>query len=85
MSLQKLAYWTPTLVVVECSLHSNLRSSSNFHSEHCNYLFIKDYWTTNSFLVDSLKHSKAVETLTKNALKTLKNGKIWVFCHFRFQ
>ena len=42
----------------------------HFLSEHCNYLFIKDYWTTESFLVDTLKHSnpqKSVETLTKNA------------------
>ena len=64
--------------------HSNPRNSSNFHSENCNYLFKKDYWTTNSFLVDSLKRSKAVETLTKNAIKTLKNGKIWVFLSFSF-
>ena len=28
MSLQKQAYWTPTLAVVECLHHSNPRSSS---------------------------------------------------------
>ena len=30
MSLQKQAYWTPSLVVVECSHHPNPRSTSNY-------------------------------------------------------
>ena len=29
----------------------------HFHSEHCNYLFGKDYWTTNQCRVERFQHS----------------------------
>ena len=61
----------------------NLR---HFHSEHCNYIPIKDYWATNFPLLPfkTIQSTQSVETLTK-CIKTFKIGKGWVFCPFRCQ
>ena len=50
----------------------NWKELKHFHSEHCNYLFKKDYWTTNIFLVDPLKHSNP-RSLSKPQQKMHKN------------
>ena len=48
----------------------------HFHSEHCNYLFIKDHWTTKPFLVDPLNHFNP-RCLSKLQQKNHKNFENW--------
>ena len=54
-----------------------------FFSEQCNYLVIKDYWTTNFFLVDALDHSNPIHDgcriLNKKCIKTLKIENFFAF------
>ena len=51
----------------------------HFHSKQCNYLCNKDYWTTNSFLVDPLNPSIPRQKLNKNG----EIRKIfWIFVFF---
>ena len=59
----------------------------HFHLKNCNKLFGKDYWTTNCFLVDPLKHSKprCLSKIWQKCVKTMKNGRLWDFCHFPCQ
>ena len=56
----------------------------HFLSDHCNYLSIKHYWTTENFIVDPLKqfNSQICRNFKKNCIKTFKVEKFWVFCIF---
>ena len=56
----------------------------NFLWQNCIYLFLENYWTTTSCLVERLQHSN-LRCLSVNWQKTHENGKKWEILEFFFR